>query len=830
MTKEERDKLGLTKPLTYRYTLASGDIMSKGTEGNTPFLRALARVGIWTLGRTNDNEKYFTPQSIMDIRNSVAKNIPTNFEYPIYIGDGQAPFEYKEKNLISTGGPIYNDNDEIIGQTEDVYEEKIIREAERKLSPEMQFGLIGAPAEQQNTQTDQPEEPQSKTVEEEGQQDGDTPVTTTDEQRDENTNNASSIELLNSLRGLEVKNGKTVKIKGATAILDIKNDPKINADGSVDVEGNVSINPPNNKNKAKLFENGKLLIKFGNVTGDFTCKNLKTNLTSLVGFPKVVGGTLDISESDVSSLTGCPQEVKRFICQNNKKLTSLAGGPKKIKGYTDPQTSAKQAIYDVSGCALTTLEGNGITEFGPGGFDCSNNKITNLNGLSVVASSGVTDFNCSKNNITSLVGAPKIIKDAKTGKPGNYDISNNPDITTLPNVFADFEVDDFKANGLKLTSLSFAPKKVFGNFECKGNKDVKITNQTLGKDRFKKGGGFEEDSTNRIVVVDGTLITDGGTWQEKNYTITTEYKKPVDAIDSTNYVPSTGNLVPAQYKGTALGPVVKLTKSLWYQETTLISVACFFDKIKPYTPNKNKQYEERVNSFTRGYVKGKGKLGEPGYVQAVKGDGIARVELGTSGAGGVQYQFARGGFPDKSWMNWSMFEETEMGWADAQPTGATIINGKNYGAKTGQRTSIPVMYWLKGDPHPKVALSGDIFKAKIADPPHAQNPGSQASYIANITVSAPAASMPYPVLKSWQTTKSEGAAIAQVRNGSGQTSYFCIGSRGSNYTTMKKEIESKGKTIVFYQNADPGGSYWYQADGERHPDCVSRGYSIGIKW
>lgn len=814
MTKEERDKLGLTKPLTYRYTLASGDIFTKGDSGNTPFLRALARVGIWTLGEPNDNEKYFTPESIMAIKNSVSKNIPTNFKYPIYISDFEAPLKYVERTLISSGGPIYKEGtNEIIGQKDPVYDENVKREAETKLTPAgVQLGLLGAGQQEPLPQEQQDDEQPVNSEESREEQ-------VSEEEREENTNTASSVELLNALRGLEVKNGKTVKIKGAVAILDIVNDPKINDDGSIDVQGNVGINPPNKKNKANLFENGKLLIRFGNVTGDFNAKGLKSTLTSLAGFPKSVGGTLDISESDITSLNGCPQEVQRFICQNNKKLTSLAGGPKKIKGYTDAQKSSKITIYDVSGCSLTTLDGNGITDFGPGGFNCSNNQLTTLSGLTVVATSGVTEFNCSKNKLTSLVGAPKPIKDAKTGKPGNYDISNNPDITTLPAVFADFEVDDFKANGLKLTSLSFAPKKVFGNFECKGNKDVKITNQSIGKDRFKVGGGFEEDASNRVVAIDGSLITDGGTWQDKTYTIATVYKKPADALDASNFVPSTGNTVPPQYKGNVLSALVKVNNTFWYQEASLISVAAFWDQIKPYTPTEIGK--ERIESGA-----------EPGtYVPSGSknlGSGQASLTKGTSGKGGIQYKFAEGGFPDENWLNWSMFEDTTTGWANGQPTGATIINGKNYGAKTAHRKSTPVMYWLKGDPHPKPAKSSDIFVAKISSKPHAQDPASQASFINNITVCVPAASMPYPNMGT--RNKSEGAAIAQVRSGTGAISYFAIGSTGSSYDAMKKIIETQGKTIMFYQHADPGGSFWFQSGGEIHPKKKNRGYPIGIKW
>ena len=66
MTDDERKENGLVKELKYRYTFASGDFNFLGEKENTNYLRALARLGL----RMDDgeNDKYFTPESIAEIK------------------------------------------------------------------------------------------------------------------------------------------------------------------------------------------------------------------------------------------------------------------------------------------------------------------------------------------------------------------------------------------------------------------------------------------------------------------------------------------------------------------------------------------------------------------------------------------------------------------------------------------------------------------------------------------------------------------------------------------------------------------------------------------
>jgi hypothetical protein len=80
---------------------------------------------------------------------------------------------------------------------------------------------------------------------------------------------------------------------------------KKNPDGSYDVIGSVE------SHQLKPFiKNGKLIIRFNKVSGNFYCDN-----------------------NQLISLEGCPKEVGRdFNCSENK-LTSLKGSPKKINGF-----------------------------------------------------------------------------------------------------------------------------------------------------------------------------------------------------------------------------------------------------------------------------------------------------------------------------------------------------------------------------------------------------------------------------------------------------------------------------------------------------------------
>ncbi len=129
----------------------------------------------------------------------------------------------------------------------------------------------------------------------------------------------------------------------------------INSDGTVDVDDDVNL-----FNKLT-----KLPLKFGKVTGYFTCGD--NQLTSLEGSPREVGGHFECGNNKLRSLEGGPMEVGgNFDCSHNQ-LTSLKGIPMVINGN-----------FFCNGNQLTSLVG-GPTEVGSN-FYCSNNQLTSLEG------------------------------------------------------------------------------------------------------------------------------------------------------------------------------------------------------------------------------------------------------------------------------------------------------------------------------------------------------------------------------------------------------------------------------------------------------------------
>jgi hypothetical protein len=198
----------------------------------------------------------------------------------------------------------------------------------------------------------------------------------------------------------------------------------INGDGTVDVDGNVDL---------AYGKFSKLPLKFGRVTGRFSCHNIK--LTTLDGCPKEVGGSFLCNDNQLTTLEGCPKEVGgSFYCSNNQ-LTSLEGCPREVGGY-----------FDCGNNQLTTLEGcPGVVG---GNFDCCLNQLTTLEGGPREVGGG---FLCQNNKLATLLGCPKkiggnfycqynqltIIND-ELEFVEYFDISYNP-ISEVYKLFPDFE-------------------------------------------------------------------------------------------------------------------------------------------------------------------------------------------------------------------------------------------------------------------------------------------------------------------------------------------------------------------------------------------------------
>ena len=95
----------------------------------------------------------------------------------------------------------------------------------------------------------------------------------------------------------------------------------INSDGSIDVDGNVSLSQ---------MELTKLPLKFNHVSGNFNCSSNK--LTTLVGSPKSVGGDFSCFRNNLTTLEFSPKSVSgNFYCSSNNIL-SFEGAPNHVGG------------------------------------------------------------------------------------------------------------------------------------------------------------------------------------------------------------------------------------------------------------------------------------------------------------------------------------------------------------------------------------------------------------------------------------------------------------------------------------------------------------------
>lgn len=179
----------------------------------------------------------------------------------------------------------------------------------------------------------------------------------------------------------------------------------INPDGSLDVDGNVSIT-------RRISSAGKLSLRFRKVTKDFVCTH--NGLTTLEGCPSEIGGNFSCGGNFLDSLDHAPKKVGgAFLCYDNK-ITSLIGAPKEI----------------------------------PSNFMCGKNKLSSLVGGPEKV---MGTFSCNANELTTLEGAPSYV--------GNHFVCVDNKLTTLQ--YAPGEVHgDFKCGGNKLTALCHIPAKV----------------------------------------------------------------------------------------------------------------------------------------------------------------------------------------------------------------------------------------------------------------------------------------------------------------------------------------------------------------------------------
>jgi hypothetical protein len=130
------------------------------------------------------------------------------------------------------------------------------------------------------------------------------------------------------------------------------------ADGSVDVDGDVSIDG---------YKNDNLPFKFNIIDGDFMISHSDVNDVSM--FPKKVNYGFYCNVNKLTSCVGITQDVGDdfYIC-SNEELHSLMGVPKRING-----------TFSCDGMRISTLEG--MPDYVSGDCDLSEVVMADMSGV-----------------------------------------------------------------------------------------------------------------------------------------------------------------------------------------------------------------------------------------------------------------------------------------------------------------------------------------------------------------------------------------------------------------------------------------------------------------
>jgi hypothetical protein len=154
-----------------------------------------------------------------------------------------------------------------------------------------------------------------------------------------------------------------------------------------------------------------------------------------------------LKRTDVKDLSGPGRESNRV-----KWLNECTNGTW--------ETNPKTGLVDVTGtfrCGKSGIRNFQGVKFGhvTGDFDCSNNKITSLEGAPQTVDGG---FNCDYNNLESLLGSPQKVDTF------NCTHNNLKSLEGAPQI-----VNKFYCNNNNLLSLTGGPQRVGQRFECSQN-------------------------------------------------------------------------------------------------------------------------------------------------------------------------------------------------------------------------------------------------------------------------------------------------------------------------------------------------------------------------
>lgn len=209
---------------------------------------------------------------------------------------------------------------------------------------------------------------------------------------------------------------------------------RINADGMVDVDGDVVLNE-------LVRPRSRIPVKFGTVKGSFSCSS--NRLVDLVNSPRVVTGDFFCDSSCLKSLYGAPTQVGgKFKCRHNF-IRSLEGMPPKLGGSIELEANK---ITNLTGCPR---EVKGDCKF-------SMNPLQSLHGSPEVVQGDFVVIGCG---LVELSGGPTTVT-------GDYTCQGNK-LETLKGIPAEVEGLYCRAN--KLRTLEYGPRKVKRHLDCSSN-------------------------------------------------------------------------------------------------------------------------------------------------------------------------------------------------------------------------------------------------------------------------------------------------------------------------------------------------------------------------
>lgn len=184
----------------------------------------------------------------------------------------------------------------------------------------------------------------------------------------------------------------------------IVGDWQVDADGQVNVQGDVIY-------KTSISQ---IRVQFGTVSGNFD-RSLYTpqhpRLTTMIGFPRKVGGSVSVARSRIKDLSHAPNQVGgSFYAYHCANLKSLHGAPRWVGGS-----------FLAYNCQLTSLKGAPLVVKDQ--FSVENNPLENYDHVPEGCTKVILPYNANA-PILKLLVYPEVQFQWGGVTPGRHDVVN----------------------------------------------------------------------------------------------------------------------------------------------------------------------------------------------------------------------------------------------------------------------------------------------------------------------------------------------------------------------------------------------------------------------